>query len=461
MTRIRAVLAATMALIAVVAVGVPAGGQGIPGLAPGGSLAGDPYGLSYYGGLQPITAADTPGLLDSTFTLSDVHLTSGALVSPHAATPLTTQYSAQLDMLATQQLAIDAADLARRARESEEAKKREARRSGIAVERAPNPGTPEEWELESFSGNCHPDNTRWRARTQVVMMFERMCADAAADGVTIRLESAYRSPARQKQLFDQAVAKYGSASAARKWVAYSDGTTCTSRHCSGAALDLDLDPPGARAWLHAPVGCYDPATGPRLGESGCANTTLKRVNLYGFALPMDYEPWHVEVGIPLTSSRSPANCDPNGSLSVPEMIGAIWRCKLTAAGIVGAHQDRVVAEAVTVAEAESGFNTYAVAFGGRWLHTPHPDGNIYSAAGVFQFIRSTADRYIDGGYGNVHDPVANISAAADLWIDGYQAGRDPWSPWEAAAVNGNFATESVLPGYPGGPDQLPTWAWQY
>jgi len=99
-------------------------------------------------------------------------------------------------------------------------------------------------------------------------------ADQALGPGALRITSAYRSPELQARLFAEAVAKYGSEQAARKWVA----PPGRSRHGKGNAIDFanakgallrNRNSPEAR-WLAANVGKY------------------------GLTLPMSWEPWHVE-----------------------------------------------------------------------------------------------------------------------------------------------------------------------
>ena len=71
----------------------------------------------------------------------------------------------------------------------------------------------------------------------------RAATDAADDGVEFRVNSGWRSPAYQQQLLREAVAEYGSASEAARWV----GTADTSAHVSGDAVDIG--PFDAAAWL--------------------------------------------------------------------------------------------------------------------------------------------------------------------------------------------------------------------
>ncbi len=78
----------------------------------------------------------------------------------------------------------------------------------------------------------------------------RAATDAADDGVELVVESGWRSPAYQEDLFDRAVAEHGSAEEAARWVA----TPATSAHVSGDAVDLG--PPTATAWLSAHGAAY-------------------------------------------------------------------------------------------------------------------------------------------------------------------------------------------------------------
>jgi zinc D-Ala-D-Ala carboxypeptidase len=67
--------------------------------------------------------------------------------------------------------------------------------------------------------------------------------DAAKDGIEIVVNGGWRSRKHQKQLWRDAVAKYGSEMEAARWVAPPD----TSSHVSGHAVDIG--PSRARAWL--------------------------------------------------------------------------------------------------------------------------------------------------------------------------------------------------------------------
>jgi len=93
----------------------------------------------------------------------------------------------------------------------------------------------------------------------------RAATDAAADGVTIFVDSGWRSPAYQERLLDQAVSEYGSEAEAARWVA----TPRTSAHVSGDAVDVGRS--DATAWL---------------SQHGAA---------YGLCQIYGNEPWHYEL----------------------------------------------------------------------------------------------------------------------------------------------------------------------
>lgn len=92
---------------------------------------------------------------------------------------------------------------------------------------------------------------------------ERLNALLSASGGRLKINSGYRSPERQARLFADAVRKYGSEAAARKWVA----PPGRSKHNAGVAADLGGD------------------------LSVLSDAFLRRLGLYR---PMPYEPWHVE-----------------------------------------------------------------------------------------------------------------------------------------------------------------------
>jgi hypothetical protein len=102
-------------------------------------------------------------------------------------------------------------------------------------------------------------------RSDLLGAVRQAATDAARDGVVLHIDSGWRSPEYQQQLFDEAVAKYGSAEEASRWVA----SPQTSAHVSGRAVDIG--PPSAAAWL---------------SQHGAA---------YGLCQIYRNEPWHYEL----------------------------------------------------------------------------------------------------------------------------------------------------------------------
>jgi hypothetical protein len=78
----------------------------------------------------------------------------------------------------------------------------------------------------------------------------RAATVAEADGVRLRVNSGWRSPAYQQQLLQEAVAEYGSRDEAARWVA----TPETSAHVSGDAVDVA--PSAAADWLSEHGAAY-------------------------------------------------------------------------------------------------------------------------------------------------------------------------------------------------------------
>ena len=106
--------------------------------------------------------------------------------------------------------------------------------------------------------------------------------DAADDGVEFFVNSGWRSPAYQKQLRRDAVARYGSVEEAARWVA----TPERSAHVSGHAVDIGRAE--ATAWL---------------SEHGAA---------YGLCQIYRNEPWHYELRPEAVEhGRPPMYADPS------------------------------------------------------------------------------------------------------------------------------------------------------
>lgn len=73
---------------------------------------------------------------------------------------------------------------------------------------------------------------------------------ARADGVTLVVNSGWRSRAHQRRLFDEAVGRYGSEAEARRYVATPDD----SAHVTGDAVDIG--PTEAAQWLSRHGSAY-------------------------------------------------------------------------------------------------------------------------------------------------------------------------------------------------------------
>lgn len=126
----------------------------------------------------------------------------------------------------------------------------------------------------------------------------RMLQDAPSE-VRVGITSGYRSPETQERLWQEALKKYGSPEAARKWVA----PPGKSQHNHGAAADLKYMSPEAQAWVHA------------------------NADKYGLAFPLANEDWHVELA-GARGAAQPANAlgatagQGNALSSVPTAAGA-------------------------------------------------------------------------------------------------------------------------------------------
>lgn len=130
----------------------------------------------------------------------------------------------------------------------------------------PAPGTPNARVAGSFE-QIAPLAGSDGLNPQFVSSLQAMIAGAPPEiRDAISISSGYRSPERQAQLYDQAVAKYGSPQAARKWVA----PPGRSRHNYGQAADLKYGSDAARQWAH------------------------ENAARYGLSFPMSWEDWHIE-----------------------------------------------------------------------------------------------------------------------------------------------------------------------
>lgn len=118
--------------------------------------------------------------------------------------------------------------------------------------------------------------------------------DAAPGLITVF--SGRRSPERQRELWAEALAKYGSPAAARKWVA----PPGSSKHETGEAADLQYGS-GMRQWAHANAARF------------------------GLVFRLSNEPWHIErtagPWTPLVSGRVTSAPPPDREDDDVESIG--------------------------------------------------------------------------------------------------------------------------------------------
>ena len=201
-------------------------------------------------------------------------------------------------------------------------------------------------------------------RPDVALAFDRMAAAARGAGVSLAINSAFRSDAEQARLF--------AAHPDPKWVA----PPGTSLHRYGT--ELDLGPPSAYGWLAA------------------------NARRFGFIKRYAWEPWHFGFGanprdVPAqygAGSRDPSGGSFVGVAGLPSWVPARYR-----GTIVAAAQRHNVQPVLLAAQlkAESDFNPNSVS----------PAG----AQGIAQFMPGTARSM---GLTNPFDPRASIFAQAKL-----------------------------------------------
>ena len=138
-----------------------------------------------------------------------------------------------------------------------------------------------DWTQYSTGGAQRPDSFSGM-QSGFSGALEQMFASAPPEvQAELRVSSGYRSPERQAQLWAEALQKYGSPEAARKWVA----PPGKSQHGNGNAADLKYASDAARQWAH------------------------DNAAQYGLAFPLGNEPWHIE----LASARGgPQGASPQG-----------------------------------------------------------------------------------------------------------------------------------------------------
>jgi hypothetical protein len=137
----------------------------------------------------------------------------------------------------------------------------------------------------------------------------------------LTITSAYRSPELQAQLYQRAVAKYGSPQAARKWVA----PPGKSKHNIGTAVD------------------FADAGGNMLRDANSREAKWVKANAgrFGLDVPMSWEPWQVELaGSRGGAPAGAAPAAPTGASGPPLSFGVgTPAAPTTMAGIAGMFGD--------------------------------------------------------------------------------------------------------------------------
>ncbi|KQQ85072.1 M15 family metallopeptidase [Aureimonas sp. Leaf324] len=240
--------------------------------------------------------------------------------------------------------------------------------------------------------------------------------DAAPAAVqsAITINSGFRSVARQAELFDAALKKYGSVAAARKWVA----PPGNSQHNKGMAADLGYGSSSAREWIHANAGKY------------------------GLAFPLGNENWHIELAGARGGSKS-ATAAYNDQRIVARGVSD---------GMKDYSRDASVAQpqhsAGPATESAGGFFSPRAlagievigagvgAFGAGYQSGSPISGGISGALGGYQAAGSIASAF--PGLAGVAGPIGAIGGAALGILGGIlgarkqreQAHRDKAAKWE-------------------------------
>jgi hypothetical protein len=248
---------------------------------------------------------------------------------------------------------------------------RDVEASAVAEAAAPAGGSASQPAMASGGGYSGPLVYRQGhgMRPDVAAAFDRMAAAASRDGISLIVNSAFRSDAEQAALF--------AAHPDPRWVAP------PGHSLHRCATELDLGPETAYGWLAAHAGQF------------------------GFLQRYSWEPWHYGY------TRGPPPCSAagnavdaggaaddgafSGAAGLPSFVPARFRAPLERAA---ARWNVSAALLAAQLMAESNFNPYAVS----------PAG----AQGIAQFIPSTAAAY---GLRDPFDPVEAMEAQAHLMSD--------------------------------------------
>ncbi len=241
--------------------------------------------------------------------------------------------------------------------------------SAVAEAAAPSTGAPAAPAMASGGGYSGPlvYRTGEGMRPDVAAAFDRMAGAAAQTGLTLVVNSGFRSDAEQAALF--------AAHPDPTWVAP------PGRSLHRCATELDLGPETAYGWL------------------------AENASRFGFVQRYSWEAWHYGYDRPPAPCSEAGNTveisDSDGSLAsgggLPSFVPMQFRAPLLGAA---AHWNVSAALLAAQLMAESNFNPYA--------------GSPAGAQGIAQFMPSTAAAY---GLKDPFDPDEAIDAQAHLMSD--------------------------------------------
>lgn len=235
----------------------------------------------------------------------------------------------------------------------------------------------------------------------------QMIADAKAAGFDIDINSGFRSVARQRELWDAALMKYGSPEAARKWVA----PPVRSMHNFGMAADLGYDSPGAVDWAHRNAGRY------------------------GLNFPLSNENWHIEP----VGARAEA-----AGRSLQEMASSAGSAARATSGLGSGLNDLTNSVASAASKIGQGAGGGIPIGGINYAAIAAPQaGQVFADGGAF-----AGGRVIPFARGDVLDrPTFFPMAQGNVGVMG-EAGPEAIMPLRRLA-NGRLGVESAGKGGPG------------
>ncbi len=253
------------------------------------------------------------------------------------------------------------------------ARREEVEASAVAEAAAPATGSGGASQPTMASGGGYSGPLVYRQghgmRPDVAAAFDRMAAAASHDGISLIVNSAFRSDAEQAALF--------AAHPDPRWVAP------PGQSLHRCATELDLGPESAYAWLAANAARF------------------------GFLQRYSWEPWHFGFDRPPPPCSAAGNAVEagggggdgafSGTAGLPSFVPARFRAALERAA---ARWNVSAALLAAQLMAESNFDPYAVS----------PAG----AEGIAQFIPSTAAAY---GLRDPFDPAEAMEAQAHLMSD--------------------------------------------